>query len=279
MKNFGAKIFKKKVKLDKLFLLAKTEKYSAPQLAKIFDCEKKTIHGVLNKSGFKIKNLGVFRKKNFCDEKFFINLNPSSAYWAGFITADGCLYSKNDKNKNLSIGLSKIDLQHLINFQKAIKIKSKISFIKGNNSARIGIYSELVFDSLVNLGIIPNKSSKMGVVKIPDNLMNHFIRGFFDGDGCLSGKKVTHLQFSLIGHKLLLKQIQKILIEKCQVSKVKLYPASYTNKSKVLRLQYTGSQIFKILEFIYKNSKAETRLRRKYQKYINLKKIFWNNNF
>lgn len=274
MKNFGAKIFKNKHRLNNLLNLAKTNKYSAPRLAKIFGCEKKTIFGVLNLHEINLENLGRFKKKYSSDDKFFLKLIPKSAYWAGFIAADGCLHNHNDKNKVLSIGLNRLDVQHLKNFQKAIKNKSKISHIKSNNSVRVGIRSDTIFDSLVNLGIVPNKSFRMGKVIIPHNLMSHFIRGFFDGDGCLCGKKVTHLQFSIVGHKPLLRQIQKILVKKCGVKKVNLYFASYTKKSIISRLQYTGSQIFRILEFIYKDSKKETRLERKYRKYKIFKQKF-----
>lgn len=274
MKNFGAKIFKEKAKLRRLFLLAKKHKYSAPQLAEIFGCEKKTIHGVLNRRGIKLPNLGEFRKKYFCNEQFFITLNAASAYWAGFIAADGTIYSNNGKNKVLRIGLNKRDIDHLVKFKKAIKDKSKISYVKANESVSMSIRSAVIFDSLVKLGIVPKKSFKMEKVKVKEKFLSHFIRGLFDGDGCVSGNKITHLQFQLLGQKPLLKQMQKFLIKKCGVNKVHFYPAVYNKKCAILRLQYTGSQIFRILDFLYKNSTVQTRLDRKYRKYGKLKEKF-----
>ena len=275
MKNYGAKIFKNKLKLNKLLSLANSGKYSVPKLQKIFRCGRTTIHGIFSIRGIKVKNLGRFKKRYFCNDKFFEKITPISAYWAGFITADGCLSkNSNGKNKVLSIGLGKLDNQHLKNFKRAIKSDSKISFIQGNNSVRIGIRSDVIFDSLIGLGIVPNKSFKMGKVVIPDKLMSYFIRGVFDGDGSLSGKRAAHLQISIAGHALLLRQIQNVFIKKCMVKNVKLYPASYTDECTIFRLQYTGSQIFRILKFLYRNSTDQTRLKRKYKKYIMLKNRF-----
>jgi len=275
MKNYGAKLFKEKWRLGKLFLLAKTDKYSAPQLAKIFQCEKKTIQGVLNNNAIKLKNLGLFKKKYFCNENFFVNLTAISAYWAGFIAADGCLWSKNGRGKSLFIGLKQSDIKHLEKFRKAIKSNAKISYIKSNNSVHIGLWSEdKIFDSLTKLGIEQNKSLRIKKVKITHRFMSHFIRGVFDGDGYFGGKKVTHIQFQIGGYKPLLEQIQEVLVKKCKVKRVKIYPLSYGTGTMASRLQYTGSQIFRILDFLYKNSIEETRLNRKYKKYLILKKKF-----
>jgi len=64
----------------------------------------------------------------------------------------------------------------------------------------------------------------------------------------------------------LLKQVQKILIDRCGLNQVKIYHLK--KESRAFRLQYTGSQIFKILDFMYKDSSDVIRLDRKYQKYL-----------
>ena len=182
---------------------------------------------------------------------------------------------KRKTRKSFYIGLRRSDINHLKKFRKAINSNAKISYVKSNNSVRLGIYSsERFFNSLVKLGITPNKSLRIRKIIIPNNLINHFIRGIFDGDGSISGKKITHVQFQIAGYKPLLKQIQEILIKKCDVNRVKIYPLNYKKKGKALRLQYTGSQIFRILNFLYKKSTNQTRLERKYKKYLMLKKKF-----
>ena len=80
MENYGAKVFKDKIKLRKLLRLAKTNKYSAPQLAKIFNCDTKAIHGALNRAGIYLPNFGRFKKKYKYNNKFFTKLTSASAY-------------------------------------------------------------------------------------------------------------------------------------------------------------------------------------------------------
>lgn len=274
MKNYGAKIFKDKNKLNQLLELAETNKYSVPKLTKIFNCGKTTIFGLFSNRKVHVLNLGRFKKKYKYDEDFFIRLNAISAYWTGFIAADGCLWSKNGKDKSLHIGLRQSDIKHLKKFKRAIKTDAKIHYVESNNSVIISIRSEKIFDSLTKLGIEQNKSLRIRKVKISSHLMSHFIRGVCDGDGYFGGNKITHVQFTVVGYKPFLEQIQEILIERCGVKKVKIYPASYGIETKASKLQYTGSQIFKILDFLYKNSTEETQLDRKYKKYLALKDQF-----
>ncbi len=251
-----------------LFKLARTNKYSALKLATIFNCGRNTILGTLNRHGTHLINLGRFKHKYTCDSSFFNTLTPISAYWAGFIAADGAL---SYRDRSLNIGLSESDTEHLQKFLKAIKSDSKIFYTKSNNSAHAYICSTELFNSLVRIGIIPNKSLRLKDIKIPHYLASHFIRGVFDGDGSISGKKVTHIQFQIAGYRPFLEQIQNVLIKACKVKNVNIYPL---NDSKASRLQYTGYQIFRILDFIYKNSTKQTRLERKYKKYLELKRKF-----
>ena len=102
-------------------------------------------------------------------------------------------------------------------------------------------------------------------------LMPHFVRGVFDGDGWISGKKITHVQFGIAGNKPFLQQIQDTLVKECNINRVNIYPLSGPNRAH--KLQYTGHQVFKILNFLYKGSNKSIRLERKYQKMMKLKKM------
>jgi len=267
-----SKTFRRKSKLVKLVNFAKSGRYSAPRLAEIFKCNKKTVLLVLGDNGIRLRNLGQFQKRIFCDDIFFDELTPISSYWLGFIAADGCLSLK---NRSVTINLALKDKSHLQKFKRAIRANSDISYSLSTNSVRISVYSEKVFDRLVNLGVTPNKSLTIGKVEVPQNLLSHFVRGVFDGDGSVSGRRVTHLQFMIAGNKPFLKNIQESLIKNCDINEVQLYQLSGNNKA--FKLQYTGSQIFKILDYLYKDSTPETRLTRKYEKYLKLKNKFSRN--
>jgi len=270
--NYQSKVFNTEDKIKRVIKLARSNIYSAPRLATMFNCDKKTIFRILEANKITLSNLGRFKKRIFTNDNFFIKLNPVSAYWAGFIAADGTLY---DREKSVTISLNKRDVGHLYKFIKAVKTNAKVGYIKSNNSVHVGLYSKPLFNSLVKLGITPNKSLTITNVSLPKSLMAHFIRGVFDGDGWVSGEKVTHIQFGIAGNKPFLQRIQDVLINSCGVNKVKLYHLSGDNKA--YKIQYTGSQIFKILSFLYKDSNNQFRLTRKHQKALTLSKRFGNN--
>jgi hypothetical protein len=212
-----------------------------------------------------IPNLGVFTRTYDANDKFFNKLNFVSAYWAGFIASDGNLH------KNcLSISLNQRDIEHLNKFKKAVNFKGPLHHVGSNNSVAIQIFSKEIINTLTKKGITPNKSLTISRVDIPKNLISHFLRGVFDGDGSISGRDRSHVQFNIAGNKSFLEQIQKILICECNLNKTKIYPLP----SKAYKLQYTGSQIFRILNFLYSNSTKEIRLNRKYEKYLKFIKTF-----
>jgi hypothetical protein len=267
-----SKTFKRKGKLARLITLAQTGEYSAPMLAETFKCNRKTALLVLGDNDIKLKNLGQFQKRIFCNDNFFDELTPVSSYWLGFIAADGCLFLK---NRSVTIGLALKDKSHLQKFKRAIRTNSNISYALSTNSVRISVYSEKIVDRLVNLGVTPNKSLTISKVEVPQNLFSHFVRGVFDGDGSITGKRVTHLQFMIAGNKPFLKNLQENLVKNCDINEVQLYQLS--GKNKAFKLQYTGSQIFRILDYLYRDSTPEIRLTRKFGKYLKLKDKFSRN--
>jgi hypothetical protein len=254
-------------KTNQLLELAKTGEYSAPRLAKLFNCDRKTIFRALDKYSIHLKNLGKFKRKYTVNDDFFNELNTVSAYWLGFIAADGTLSSRDN---SFRIGLNKSDDTHLKKFLNAISSNNKIYYVQSNHSASIEIYSVKLINSLLSYGITPKKSLTINYVKVPQELMSHFIRGVYDGDGSLTGKRRTHVQLMIAGNKPFLEQIQNVLIKECNLNKVKIYPLP----SKAFKLQYTGIQVFRILEFMYKDSDPHIRLDRKYGNYISFKERF-----
>jgi intein/homing endonuclease len=119
------------------------------------------------------------------NEKYFEIIDTEEkAYWLGYIWADG--YSSRKAPWFLCIQTK--DIEHLklfcknINYQGKIKMP-KISggFANASTMGRITICRKKICNDINNLGrynqemIIPEK--------IPNKLIRHFIRGYFDGDG------------------------------------------------------------------------------------------------
>jgi hypothetical protein len=144
------------------------------------------------------------KRKYSVDDNFFSTPNILNSYWAGFISADGCLHIKNDVNKKLSIYLSIKDLNHLERFKRDIKseISIKRSIHNGKfESCSITIQSiKIVEDLYKNFCLTPQKTHINKFPNLFTNELDSFIIGYIDGDGSLSiRKKSGGIILSLIG--------------------------------------------------------------------------------
>jgi hypothetical protein len=73
-------------------------------------------------------------------------------------------------------------------FRKIGYDTKKIDGVEINSYPYVAVYSKKMHADLVKLGCTPKKSFTITFPKdkIPEELLSHFIRGYFDGDGCLS---------------------------------------------------------------------------------------------
>ena len=129
---------------------------------------------------------------------FFSNIETElQAYLLGFYAADGNI---NEKRKTFRIHLQKQDAE-LVYLYKDIISPDAYLFTKeehqttGRNgivvtaheSIGVDINSITICQDLVKLGFGYNKSySDLHIPSIPEHLKRHFIRGYFDGDGCIT---------------------------------------------------------------------------------------------
>ena len=182
--------------------------------------------------------------------------NEVSAYILGYYWADGSLY----KN-TLELELQESDVDILNYFNKVICNNSrKIYYRFRHNSGtyRLLIVDKLISNSLRELGF-KNKNERM-IPKINEDMMVHFIRGYFDGDGCymcrLKGSKKEY-RADISGRKKFIELIEKFLpnFDSCEIVENK------TCISK--RIYYHGIEsVSNFLNYLSKNSSI--KLERKY---------------
>lgn len=132
------------------------------------------------------------RKRLFLfNENFFSKLETEAqAYFLGFITADGCVHSNKGK---IEISLSECDVAILYKFKEALGGKTPElgyrPYTVRQNVYRLTLCSKTMASDLISWGITPNKTHTLKIVRpIPDNLLRHFLRGFWDGDGHIRDK-------------------------------------------------------------------------------------------
>lgn len=141
-------------------------------------------------------------RKYTYDTDFFKQIdNEEKAYWLGFICADGFL---NKRGNTVGICLDIIDLAHLEKFKSSISYTGNIFFQqsqydvnhKFTSKASLEIYGKELPIEIGKYGLDYKKSKSLSNISgVPKELMHHFIRGVFDGDGCFffqKPKKETH---------------------------------------------------------------------------------------
>ena len=129
-------------------------------------------------------------RKYAANYSYFEKLTPESAYWLGFIQADGNV-SSGDKNHAVSIEVHGKDRYVLERFIKDISGTYPVKETKGN-CVRVRVFSPKMHSDLISYGVLPNKSKLGSFPKIQDpQLFKHYVRGVFDGDGSIMFKNGT----------------------------------------------------------------------------------------
>lgn len=222
-------------------------KPSLTKLAFKYKVNRKLISDRLKELGYKVINYQNVTKFN--ENIFDVIDTEEKAYWLGFIFADGYIDSSPlDPNKksvyNFELSLKGNDTEHLNKFNIFMGYKGnnvKISDTYCTSQERVKcqrcrwlIANKHLWETLNSYGCVPKKSL---ILQFPDesifkstSLIKHFIRGYFDGDGCISYANRDHssMEIDFLGTEDFLTGIKKHLPLKFD------YVLGYNDKKKVL---------------------------------------------
>ncbi|MEK6833720.1 MAG: LAGLIDADG family homing endonuclease [Nanoarchaeota archaeon] len=230
------------------------EKYqngkSSPQLAKEYEITASSICGLLKRRNVKIREQTYNKRKYEIDENFFEKIDTEEkGYWLGFLWADGYL---NKVSLNLTLSIK--DKEHLKKFLISLKTNRPLQEYNYSYAdiVRVNVPNKKIIQDLRNLDFLNRK----GFPKISINLTNHFLRGVFDGDGCIRLTKNNDAYFSLMAEKEFLEFIQKNIFSKININQnTKLKKRHKDSKSNVLAIELGGrDNIKKLYDYLYKNS-------------------------
>ena len=170
------------------------------------------------------------------------------------------------------------DCEHLRKFNKELDGNVDVTFstrecnLNGKiyNSCQIRFYSYKLVSDLKKYGVVPNKTSSIRFPSIDEKYYSDFIRGYFDGDGCVCEDKKKNGQSSIAanfacGTVDFLEDLRKILYDNGICSYINIW------KDKCPKLIIGGMKnTHNFLYYIYKNK--TTYLNRKWDKTIYLYK-------
>lgn len=170
-------------------------------------------------------------------ENFFDTWSADMAYVLGYFASDGCMYR--NKRGSYYIGFVSVDPELIAMVKKMMGVNNAIEEYqspKQNHKRRytLQIGSKRIYQRLLEIGLTPKKSLTLKFPDIPDKYLPHFVRGYFDGDGCATYGKYKRSdgrnpQYKLAatftcGSKKFLRQLQKKLCKIGEMGKGCLSP-------------------------------------------------------
>lgn len=269
---------------SKLFAMFKTGKYSGNQLVNYFPISQVAINNLLRRNGYAAKSPSELKRKYPIQEDFFDKIDTQEkAYILGLLYADG--WNQTERNV-IGIGLKESDKEILDKITSLIqptkplgyykKNKLKRGFENSQNEYRLVIANKHISERLVELGCGKAKTHNLifpTEEQVPSHLIRHFVRGYFDGDGSVSGDKQK--QFCFVGTIDFLLPLQQILVKELNFSKTKLDRRHKDIDNNIRSLRYCGvNQCITFRDWLYKD--ATIYLERKkniFDSYVPFEKI------
>jgi hypothetical protein len=209
------------------------------------------------------------------DLNFFEEIDSKEkAYILGLIYSDGSI----DKD-GYGFSFSSKDYEQISLFRNLLKSEHKICEIKSfdhrtnktYNRYSLHICSKKVTSDLLKIGLANNKSFDCNFPEFSKEFIWHFIRGLFDGDGCITeGKKEGQLSFTQILSGSLYSNIKDFFNE-CGLNKTKDQIKNSFNNKNIYSIKYSS---FKDLKYLYDNIYYDSdglRLERKFEIFSKLK--------
>lgn len=255
-------------------------------LAKEFKCHYVTILNIVKRNNEKVKNNSEAHSIYSVNQNYFEKIDTEpKAYFLGLMYADGCIHSTNPR---MLISLQEEDKYILELFKEELEFNGYLYFKPCENTKNqftLEITSQKLKDNLINLGCIPKKSLILKFpnnFQVPNELLHHFIRGYFDGDGSvgitdrlINGKEYKEQFIQFIGSNNFIDGLSK------ELDFLTKFNTSSTNNENNKQIAIKSKLDFiRMYEFLYKD--ATIYLHRKYNKfqdilkYLNDKPYFYS---
>ena len=266
---------------------AKWQQYEDDLIKQYYSFGAKEVHKYLPNRDIKSIQQRAFRLGikylEYNEHYFDVIDSPTKAYWLGFLYADG--YVTSDDRWGLELCYD--DLTHMQNFASCFDYNGQIKerTRNGNKSCLFQIKNKHMSKMLIDKGVIRNKTEILlfpTKEQLDEKYYSHFIRGFFDGDGCVyinhnikPRKDRNNKVYDRISKGInivcksdsFVKSILSILEEE-NIHLNWNINTKHNNLNVIRTSSY--SEIQKFYNYIYKNSIPSNRLERKYNKFNEL---------
>lgn len=223
---------------------------------------------------------------------FFKKWSHEMAYVLGFLYADGNIGDSANSSRTNYISFSSKDRDIIEAIRLAMKSDHSIlrrgprktTFSDGRvvnckETFCLRIGSRKMYIDLLKLGLVPRKSKVAILPSMPNSYFGSFVRGYFDGDGCVclrtaigKEKPVIVKQLNIIftsGSKVFLTELNKKLSNDISVNPQRVYESK-----RAYQLKYCTSDSLQIFKAMYQSATGGLFLKRKieiFNKYFKLR--------
>lgn len=192
-------------------------------------------------------------RKYAIKQDYFKTWSHNMAYILGLWYADGCIY----RGRLFDITLHKKDKYLLKQIAKELGYEGELYDYVDRQAARLNFSCKVIYDDIVRLGGTERKSLTVEFPQIPDEYLHDFIRGYFDGDGCVMNLKNNRLNSAFTcGNRKFLEDLLEILREKAGIQ-----GGSFDDSC--CSLKFGKRDTIRLGEYIYKDNPELFLLRKK----------------
>lgn len=264
------------IEIEKEIVKAYLNGNSSVLISKNFNIAPTTVCKIIERNGYKMRSNKENSKIYSFNKNYFQEIDSQEkAYWLGYMYADGYICINNHQYV-FGMSLAEKDEFVLHKFKKCLEathpINKYVSTGYGENTYfRLAITSEKTVKDLIKHGVVAQKTNILKAPNIESLYIPHFIRGYFDGDGCitnhLSSDGYTVYAVKILGTLDILNYIKHFIESNTDIRINNFYKRKPEQLVSSLELG-TNNQSRIFLDLLYEN--ATIFLERKYQKYIEL---------
>lgn len=181
------------------YIIDNYDKKTSTALAKEIGCSKSHVSKIWRENNLK----GKENRTYYSNFDYFEKIDTANkAYIVGVVVSDGCIYKREGHQGSLHLTVEKSDKVWLEEILEELESNAPIK--DSNNATNFTIVSEKIYQDLLNLGILPNKTYESNyeitLSKIPKKYWIDFLHGYFDGDGSITVRSIpskSKVQFAI----------------------------------------------------------------------------------
>ncbi len=233
----------------------------------------------------KEKHKQSLRKRTYKFDYFEDINSPNKAYILGWILSDGHFYISPKGGKQVRLKITDLEVLE----QMRIELDYSGELLNGNkyknthkDQKHLILCGDKIYDDLFKVGGCRNKSFDLKFPILPKDYIWDFMRGFFDGDGCIyvfNQKNSVYGAISIIATEEFCKVAQELCKEFGITSHLQ-YDRRYKEGIINIRIRDIAS-IKKFYELIYKTTPQSlflTRKKDKFHDFFKRRKDYENSN-